>query len=71
MENENNAGSDAIERQCIRNLNLRGQKVAAFVIRHVGEDLPHATAEGLAIVFEAAAKGIADEAAFLRGRGVR
>lgn len=71
MENQNNARGDATSDVCVRNLNLYGQRIADFVVERVREDRPHASAEALAIVFEAVAGALSAEAEVLCRRGIR
>lgn len=70
MEDEDNAGGDAVYRQRLRHAYVLGRGYSARYVQRLKLDFAHLGAEGLAVVYEAVAEGLSDEAAVLRGRRV-
>lgn len=72
MENKDHSGSGSLSGVCVRDVDLQGRCLAAFLAESwTKPPFADLSAEGLATLLEAVAEELASQAQVLRSRGVR
>lgn len=71
MENEDHTGSGSVPGVRVRDLDLQGRKAALFFRAFAESAFGDIGPEGLAVVFEAFAEELHNQAQILRGWGIR